>query len=440
MPKQHGFICCEAREVLGSGAFGSGKSRALCIKLINRATIPGAREALIRKTLISLKATTLKTLLEPDGELPPVLPAGRYEHNKSEKVIRIHGGGEIVYFGLDDPDKIGSYNLSGAAVDQAEELDEADWTALRGRIRLKLEGVADQLYAVCNPSSPSHFLARRFGLSEGHVCTPGCVAVLSRTSDNWHLPQAYLNDLKTFTGVAYKRFVLGQWAGSDLLVYDIWDRRIHVRTKTGPWRRCVFGMDEGYTHPGCLLVVGEDGDGRKHVAEEVYSCRQLSGWWTEKAKELVAKWHPEAILVDPSAAGFIAELNAAGLPAIGAENDRRDGVRLVKAALAIPGDGRPRMTVDPACLNTIREFETWENKPDSDDFTKENDDAMDALRYAVEGLGEYNEPPPDRSAYLAAVRVVNAKRPPEMAFAGGKDDLSDIFGSGEDEEQGDVTV
>jgi hypothetical protein len=94
LPKQADFLQATERHVLYSGAVGAGKTRALCLKIAMRASFPGSREGLCRKHLVTLKATTLKTLLEGDGDMPPVLPAGYYQHNKSEKTIKLDGGGE----------------------------------------------------------------------------------------------------------------------------------------------------------------------------------------------------------------------------------------------------------------------------------------------------------------------------------------------------------
>ena len=116
LPKQLLFMeDMHTRHLLYSGAFAAAKSRALCWKLFVRASRKGAVEFLCRKTLVSLKKSTLKTLLEPDGDLPPVLEPGTYTHNKSEGIIRINGGGQIMYFGLDDPNKLGSVNGTGPA-------------------------------------------------------------------------------------------------------------------------------------------------------------------------------------------------------------------------------------------------------------------------------------------------------------------------------------
>jgi phage terminase large subunit len=66
-----------------------------------------------------------------------------------------------------------------------------------------------------------------------------------------------------------------------------------------------------------------------------------------------------------------------------------DGIRRIQDRLAIQGDGLPRLTVDPACTNTINEFESyvWRQATGTgvakDEPNKENDHAMDALRYLV---------------------------------------------------------
>ena len=215
-----------------------------------------------------LTEALLRTLLEADGNLPPVLPMGTYDHNKSERTIRLHGGGVIYYFGLGDAEdyqKIGSLNLSGCAVDEAVELSEPDWTMLRGRIRLQLKGLPMQLYGACNPGAPSHHLAKRFGLAGGHQPAGNCMAIQTRSPDNFFLPKQYVEDLMSLEGVAFERYVEGKWRGGEGLVYDRFDRSVHVRERDEQWRRIVVGQDEGYTNPAALVAIGEDGDGRLHI-------------------------------------------------------------------------------------------------------------------------------------------------------------------------------
>lgn len=393
LPKQMEFLQAEDHEVLYSGAFGAGKTRALCLKAAQRASHKGAREGLCRKHLVTFKATTLRVLLEDEAGLPAVLPPGSYTHNKSEKIIRLHGRGEIVYFGLDDEKKLGSYALTGVGADEAVELTDDDWRQLRGRVRLKVPGLARQMYAATNPGPPTHWMAKRFGLAAGHKAAKGCRTIHTRSSDNHFLPDDYIEDLNTFQGVALKRFVLGLWVGAEGLVYDLWDREIFVQKREGPWKRCVIGVDEGYTNPAAHILICEDGDGRKHVEMEWYERKKLQPDVIDHLVEWYEEHEPETFEVDPSGAGLIAALQDANLPAVKANNDVQDGIAVVQKHLVVAGDGKPRLTVDPSCENTIREFETYQNKPDKeggylDDPIKRHDHAMDAIRYAMIGLEE----------------------------------------------------
>jgi PBSX family phage terminase large subunit len=393
LPKQADFVESQSRELLYSGAYAAGKTRALCYRLVARAQVEGSREGLCRKHLVTLKASTLRTLLESDGQAPPVLPPGTYEHNKSEKVIRIRGGGEIVYFGLDDPQKIGSYNLSGVAVDEAVELDLQDWHMLIGRVRLDV-GMHNSVYAVCNPGAPSHWLAKRFGLALDYKCNDDCEVIHTKTGDNVFLPASYIESLTTLTGVAYRRYVEGQWCASDGMVYDHWDRLAHVAERDREQRRYIIGMDAGYRNPTVMLLVGIDGEDRLHVEREWYRTQQLEVEVARKAKEWQEKFDPECFVVDPSALSLIEAMKAEGLHVVAAKNAVFDGIQAVQQRLRSEPEVGPLLTVDPRCENTIREFESYEwmgdKESQADRPRKENDHAMDALRYAVthvDGLG-----------------------------------------------------
>lgn len=391
-PIQLKFIKDDSPALLYSGAWRAGKSRALCFKLLSRAVVPGAREGLCRKFLKSLKDTTLRTLLEPDGDLPPVLPPGTYIHNKMDHTIKIKGGGTIYYFGFghgETSQRIGSHGWTGCAVDEAVELSFDNWLWCEGRLSVDVKGLKRQIYGACNPDVPGHWLADMFGLALDFRPNKGCTAIRTKTSDNPHLPQDYIERISKMTGVMYKRMVLGLWVGSEGLVYDNWDRSIHVQELEGPWVRCVVGQDEGYTNPSVMLVVMLDNDGRMHIADEWYKTNQLEPQVLDQAEIFDDQYEPDTWAVDPSAAGLIAGLIERGIPAIPAVNDVFDGCQTVRARLAVAGDDRPRLTVDPRCENTIREFETYERKRDiatggfKDEPKKENDHAMDALRYAV---------------------------------------------------------
>jgi len=129
-----------------------------------------------------------------------------------------------------------------------------------------------------------------------------------------------------------------------------------------------------------------DGDGNLHIAEEYYKTKQLESSVIEHAKQWNEKHNVEVFVVDPSAASLIAGMRAAGLYVEPANNQVFSGIQCVQARLVVAGNGVPRLTVEPHCVNTIREFETYEWKTTGGEvrdvpLKSSGDHAMDALRY-----------------------------------------------------------
>lgn len=389
LPKQVDYLESNAPEVLYSGAFRAGKSRALCFKLLQRAAYPGARELLCRKTLKSLKGSTLMTLLEPEGELPAVLPPGSYVHNKAEGTIRIKGGGMIQYFGLDDPTKIGSYAGTGVAIDEAVDLTEKDLAYLRGRKSMHVDGLSRQMYMACNPGPPTHPLAERFGLRPGSTAAKLCETIQTTSFDNTFLPADYLDTLRTYTGVYFERYVMGRWVAPDGVIYDRYLESTHLATfnDAATWPRTFITCDDGYSNPFVALRVRIDPDGRAYVERETYKPGLLIEAKVQAIREL-GGMTAEGVLVDPAAAQLRAELSNAGFPVIAANNDVAQGILRVQERLKVQEDGQPRLWIDPSCENTRREFGAYSWKEGArgvvkDEPVKEHDHAMDAIRYLV---------------------------------------------------------
>lgn len=291
---------------------------------------------------------------------------------------------------MDDPTKLGSLNMTGIAVDELIQFTRDDWTWMQGRIRVPIDGLPNQIYGATNPGPPSHWLVELFGLALGHRPLPGYRVIRSSTRDNPLLPKEYVDSVRTLPGVAYKRFFLGEWVGADGLVYDTFNRDTHVRTRSGPWARTVVAIDEGYTNPFACLLLRVDGDGRIHVEREHYQSKLMRSDKLPIIREFAEG--AEAVVVDPSAAELIQTITDAGPNVEPADNTIEPGLHRVRARLPDAGDGMPRLTVDPSCENTIREFESYEFKEGTDKPRKEFDHAMDALRY---GVSYIDQPKPD---------------------------------------------
>lgn len=391
LPKQGAYFEATQRYVMYSGAIGAAKSYALAVKLFCRALRPGARELLLRKRGADLRRSTLRTLLEGDGPTPPIIPAGLYEHNKTERCIRLNQGGVIDYTGLDEPNQLGSTQYTGAHLEEAQEFDAFECNQIDGRVRLRVEGLPLQLNGACNPQGPLHWIAERWGLSTAYPTPwPDHFAVKARTEDNPYLPpETVAAWRRNYSGAYAQRMLDGLWVGADGLVYDCFDPARHVTKEAPQAARVLVLVDDGTTEPCVVLRVLVDSDGRMHVAEE---WAETGTYLDDRVSAVRRLGGAGATIVYDSAASTLGAELRRNFPAVVASDKAtlkvREGVQLVRRRLQPDQEGRPRLTVDPSCRTTIAEFGSYEWKTDRsgtafDEPKDENNHAMDALRYGV---------------------------------------------------------
>lgn len=198
----------------------------------------------------------------------------------------------------------------------------------------------------------------------------------------------------TYRGVFYKRYILGLWAMAEGVIYDMFDNEKHVedpnafQTKLINSNRYV-SCDYGTQNATVFLLWNKGTDGVWYCTREYYYSGRDKGRQktdAEYAKDLES-WldgtEIKAVIVDPAAASFIAELRKRGFRVIKAKNDVEDGIRLVSTKLNLI-----KIIFSNVCQNTIKEFASyiWDAKAaerGEDKPIKQYDHAMDAVRYFV---------------------------------------------------------
>lgn len=395
--KQISFINDRSREVLFSGAIRSGKTFALLYKAIIAASHPKARVGLCRHTLTAFRRTTLKALLEGDGNTPPVLPPNSYTHNETKCEIWLKGGGCIVYFSLEEPDRVRGLTLSSCGVDEATDLSLFDWLLLLGRVNVQIDDAPLQLFGVANPKGSNHWLATRFGIvgneQKEELKTQGCSSYSISAFENPFLSPQYLEILKTFSGVTYERDVLGKWVSPEGLVFPTFNRKYHISRYEGSYKRCFISIDDGFNDPFVALLVGQKADGSLHVDKEVYVSGLSTDAKIAKTTSLYKATNAERIIIDDAAATLIEDMRQAGLPATKANKGKIfGGLERVRNRLQIDYNAPARLTISPACSNLIREIEQYEYK-EGTETPHGSDHALDSLRYAVNIFDRANSSP-----------------------------------------------
>jgi len=376
----------KAREVLFDGPAGTGKTRAAVEKGVLQAMkYPGCRILFVRKTRASLTESVLVTL---ETHVAPDQGWIRGQKRSHRQAYILPNGSTIVCGGLDNVDRIMSTEYDAVYLFEATEATEDDWEKLITRLR---NGIMpyQQAVADCNPSSPKHWLKARADANK-------MKRIMSRHEDNPKVTKDYLASLAALSGHRRDRLYKGKWVAAEGLIYDMWDEAVFVqRPEAFVPTRAIIGIDEGYTNPCSKHLYLVDGDGRLYIQREDYTTQQLEaqvveviqGWASEYTEIL------EAIVVDPSAAKLIGSLENVGLPVEPATNSVYDGIKAVQERLKVAGDGKPRTYIDPSCTNLIEEIGgyAWKENRDGsheDKPTKQNDHAMDELRYVCMYLAE----------------------------------------------------
>lgn len=378
--QQQAFYDSQAAEVLYSGAFRAGKSRIGCEKAYWLAQrYPGIPIGVFRKTAASLAASTERTLLHD------VIPRGEITRsNRTERWYELGNGSRIWLFGLDPdpitglPSKVGSVELGFAFVDEAAEVSEADWVMVKGR--LSWPGIPfHQVAAATNPASPSHWLKKRF--------TPPTAErqfLHASTFDNPALPSDYMAEAAAMgDGYFRQRYIEGQWVGAEGIIWSL--PMGQVQAQPGPWKRTVAGVDWGYVHAFACEVVGRSGEGRLAVIDEMYEKGQTIDRIIPALQYMRDRHGIDIFYADPSEPAYIAQCRAAGLPMEEAQNAVSPGIDAVTIAIS------KGLTVDPGCAGLLGEMPgyTWQPNRAGGFHEKPvdiNDDACDALRYAIVGI------------------------------------------------------
>lgn len=403
------------REILLSGAAGTGKSvGALMLVHLACMATPGVRALIARKTHASLTASTLVTFRQTVAAEALASGAVRFYGGSAQEPasFKYANGSVVVVGGLDRATRLLSTEFDLAFVDEAIEVTDEDLDTIVTRLRNGRLS-RQQLIMATNPGPPTHSLKLRADAGR-------CTLLYSTHEDNPRMWQGgdwtdygrdYLARLDSLTGVRYERMRWGRWVAAEGLVYDEFDPSVHIVDRFDPpaeWTRWV-SVDFGFTNPQVFIWAAEDGDGRLWVYRELYATRKTvdqhardfldqvtdeNGTWTEP--------RPRAIIADHDAEGRAVLEREIGMSTVAARKSVSDGIQAVQARLRPAGDGKPRLFImrdtlvrrdpelvaarRPTCLEEEIVGYAWDTtpgKPPKEAPVKENDHAMDALRYLI---------------------------------------------------------
>jgi hypothetical protein len=377
-PRQLRFVQSTAPYPAYIGGIGSGKSFAGGAKVISRL---GRKELgmIAAPTYPMLRDSTLRGFFEQlDGLGVP------YTHHRTDNVITFPNGHEILCRSVEDPDKVRGPNLDYAWGDEVGYWSRLAIQIVKGRVRV---GVSPQFWVTGTPKGRDAVWEEWERDATGNEFDPKHPLFRVRTQENPELPEDFAASLG-YSGQFAEQELGGQFVAFEGLVYPRFNRSIHVKRIDCSGWPAVLGVDAGTRNPTAILTIRHSGD-RRHIEHEVYRRGMGSKDIVSAIEGEMDRSKADKAYIDPSALSIITDLIVDGYQAEAANNKVGDGIREMTELLGTDADNAS-LTIDPDCVNTIAEYESYSypqgGKAEADQPIKANDHGMDAGRYGMMGL------------------------------------------------------
>lgn len=377
--------------IICDGSVRAGKTVVMSLSFVMWAMETFADENLgmAGKTIGSFRRnviTPLKRMLRARGY--------RVKDHRADNMIAITRNGVTNYFyvfgGKDESsqDLIQGITLAGMFFDEVALMPQS--FVNQATARCSVDG--SKLWFNCNPAGPYHWFKLEYldNLKEKRM-----LHIHFTMDDNLSLTQKVKERYyRMYSGVFFKRYILGLWVLAEGIIYDMFNEDEHV---IDDWpddiREFQVAIDYGTKNPTAFILQGiiYKSDGKRvyyNLKEYYYDGRNSGKQKTDsqyyRDLEKFCEGYTDKVIIDPSAASLIAEIEQGGLlTVIKAENDVINGIRTVASFI---GEGRCLTHRD--CVNLLRERVSyiWDEKAAArgeDKPIKENDHTMDAERYGI---------------------------------------------------------
>lgn len=368
--------------IIADGAIRSGKTLSMSLSYVLWAmsTFNQQNFGMAGKTIGSFRRNVLFWL-------KLMLRSRKYTviDHRSDNLLIVSKGNTVNYFyifgGKDErsQDLIQGITLAGMFFDEVALMPESFVNQATGRCSVD----GSKFWFNCNPDNPRHW----FKINWIDKAEEKRLVYLHFTmDDNLSLSEKIKARYRgMYVGVFFKRYIKGLWCVAEGLVYSMFDEDKHVtKEHMKGAHEYVVSVDYGTVNPfSCGLWAF---DGRRSIREqEIYYDSRAEGKrlddeaYYKMMDEMIGDRQVEFIIVDPSAASFIEVIKKYAKYVVkGADNDVLDGIRVVTTFL-----NKGMIQIHESCENSINEFGLycWDEDSGDDVVIKENDHAMDDIRY-----------------------------------------------------------
>ena len=375
--------------IVCDGAVRSGKTMAMGLSFFIWAStcFDGQRFGVCGKTVGSLRRNVLSEILPRLKELGAV-----WKEKRTENCITIrflgHENQFYTFGGRDESSAslIQGITFAGVLLDEVALMPRSFVEQACARCSV----AGSRLWFNCNPAGPEHWFYKAWILEAEKR---NCLRLHFTMEDNPALTAAIRQRYeRLYSGVFYRRFVLGQWVQAEGRVYDFFGPDMVRLPPAEPMERYYISCDYGTVNPTSMGLWGLR-EGVWYRLKEFYfdsraQRRQMTdAEYADALEGLAGGRNITAVIVDPSAASFMEVLRRRGHRVRKAKNDVLAGIRLTADQLK-----KGKVVICQGCRDCLREMDAyvWDlSAGERERVKKEHDHAMDDMRYFVSTvLGE----------------------------------------------------
>lgn len=380
----------ERREgVIAEGAIRSGKTWAMIegFLLWSQARFSDRDFILAGRSIGALK----RNVVTPMGGILRDFGWG-FRFNRSDNVIEV-GSNRYHLFGANteaSQDVLQGLTAAGCYADEVALFPRSFTDQMVGRCSVD----GSKLWFNCNPENPLHYFKTEW---VDKAEEKGLLHLRFAMEDNPALsPEVRARYDRMFSGVFHDRYIKGLWVVAEGLVYQLdgvpWrcSPAEALGDGSGTW---FVSCDYGITNP-FAAILWRVTKGRAYAVKTYYHDSKREGYRRTDSEHYEAierlcryrdedgdeRMRPvEAVVIDPSATSMKEEVWRRGrFEVLSADNDVRDGIADTDRLLH---SGAIRVSEE--CRDLISEagLYRWDEKAAGDAVIKENDHAMDAMRY-----------------------------------------------------------
>lgn len=366
------------------GAVRSGKTFCMSISFVAWAfsKFNNISLAICGKTIRSLKRNVIVPLMKNLGDL-----GFSVELKKSENILLVNYNGmtnRFYLFGGKDEmsaSLIQGITLGGVFFDEVALMPRS--FVEQALARCSVEG--STFWFNCNPEYPGHWFYREW-IKKSEI--KNALYIHFEMNDNPSLSKRMIARYESlYSGAFYERFVKGRWVATTGAVYPFMSEdNAFVDVPKVEFEEYAVSCDYGTVNPASFGLWGRYKERWYRIKEYYFNSRVEGFQKTDEEHysslvELVGDVNVSRVVVDPSAASFIETIKRhQRFAVIPARNNVLDGIRKVSTALKDHS-----INICTTCKDSMREFSLyrWDDKNGCDSPVKENDHAMDDIRYFV---------------------------------------------------------